>query len=175
MPFRSTPLDVSVSKISSTFETLSKTAKKLNDESDKLAKTIEKLDLALQVLNLGVPAWVQFDKWCGEDDSEGYYEVGYDKSMGSWGLCLRSFASNDHTGAENSNTWAFNGAPRELRIRAVSHVPKLIEALDKAASHLVQDLSEKNNDADLIAQALGFPAQTNARDGNVRQQHKEAK
>jgi prefoldin subunit 5 len=175
MAFRSNPIDVSVSKISSTFETLSKTAKKLNDESDKLTKTIEKLDLALQVLNLGVPAWVQFDKWSGEDDSEGYYEVGYDKSMGSWGLCLRSFASNDHTGAENSNTWAFNGAPRELRIRAVSHVPELIEALDKAASQLVHDLSEKNSDADLIAQALGFPAETNAQDGNAKQQRKEAK
>jgi prefoldin subunit 5 len=176
MSLRFNPLDVSVPKISSAFEALSKTAKKLNDESDKLTKTIEKLDLALQVLNLGVPAWVQFDKWCGEDDSEGYYEVGYDKSMGSWGLCLRSFASNDDTGAENSNTWTFNGAPRELRIRAVSHVPVLIEALDKAASQLVQDLSEKNSDADQIAQALGFPAETDAKDGNAKQQkRKEAK
>lgn len=175
MPFRSTPLDVSVSKISSTFETLSKTAKKLNDESDRLAKTVEKLDLALEVLNLGVHASVQFDKWCGEDDSEGYYEVGYDKSMGSWGLCIRSCASNDHTGAENINTWAFNGAPRELRIRAVSHIPKLIEALDKAASQLVQELSEKNSDADLIAQALGFPGETDLRDGNAKRPRKEAK
>jgi len=175
MSHRSNPLDISIPKISSTFEALSRTAKKLNDESDKLSKTIEKLNLALQVLNLGVHAWVQFDKWCGEDDSEGYYEIGYDKSMGPWGLCLRSFASSDHTGAENTSAWTFNGAPRELRIRAVSHIPELIEALNKAASQLVQDLSERNSDADQIAQALGFPTEMDAKDGNAKGQGKEAK
>jgi hypothetical protein len=156
MPLPTNPLDVSFSNISSPFEALSKTAKNLNDESDRLTKTIEKLQLALQALNLGVPAWVQFDKWGGEDDSEGLYELGYDRSSGSWGFCLRFSASNDQTGAENTNKWAFNGAPRELRIRAVSHIPKLIEALDKAASKLVQELSEKNSDADQIAQGLGL-------------------
>jgi prefoldin subunit 5 len=168
-------IDVSAHKISSTFEALSKTAKKLNDESDKLTKTIEKLDLALQVLNLGVPAWVQFDKWYDEDGSEGYYEISYDKSMGSWGLCLRYFSSNDHTGVENADTWPFNGAPRELRIKAVSHIPELIEALDKAASQLVQSLSEKNSDADQIAQALGFPAEADTKNENAKLQRKEAK
>jgi hypothetical protein len=118
---------------------------------------------------------VPFDKWSGEDDSEGYYEIGYDRGMGSWGLCLRSFASNDHTGAENSNTWTLNGAPRELRIRAISHVPELIEELDKAATRLVQDLSEKNSDADRIAQALGFLAEADPKDGNAKPQRKEAK
>jgi hypothetical protein len=156
------------SQIAQTFEKLSKTAKSINNESDKLSKTVENLDLALRSLNLGVYAWVQFGKWSGENNRSGHSEIGYDKMHSGWGISLRTIEF-DEDGLEDRRTeWTFNNAPRELRLLAIAYIPNLFEALNQKAMNIALELSEKNREIDVFADALGFQSGSNPRGTSVK-------
>jgi hypothetical protein len=176
MALRPETLGITTSEISAAFQELAKTAQSINAESDKLTKTIEKLDIALRVLNLGVSAWVQFDKWAGDQDVYGYNRIGYDKIYGSWGLCLQTVKIDDGRGGDESVTgWNFNAAPRELRISAISHIFELIKALNKAAADVAKSLATRNYHAERLAEALGMPADDIGPSVELKQIQKEEK
>jgi hypothetical protein len=154
MALNSQPSKLPSSNVSSTFKELAKTAQALNSASDNLNKVIEKLGEALRILNIGVAAWVSFDQWSDEEMNNGYSSIGYAKINNRWGITLTSTSGNDQWPEERSMTWHFSDAPRELRLRAVRHIPELIEELNKVAAKFTEDLLKKTSEAGELANAI---------------------
>ena len=50
--------------------------------------------------------------------------------------------------------WPFNEAPRELRIRAVKHIPALLKELDRESKAMVKKLSASIDGTVAVAAAL---------------------
>jgi hypothetical protein len=137
-------------------ERLAKTAQLLNTASDRLNDSIEQLNGALKKLNLGTPAWVSFSiheegPFCETE------EIGYDKIKAKWGVGLRTvFEDQNRPDGENEEitVWHFSEAPREMRIRAVTHLHKLIEQLDSIAATATANIAEKTKEAEELAAAI---------------------
>jgi hypothetical protein len=150
-----TNADTSAAKILSSFHKLSQASDKLNAASDQLGTSINSLDEALSKLNIGVSTWMTFKstpdedaQWSSVDEQIGYAKVGNRK-----GLSLRLVqADNDEEIVHISDTWLFNDAPRELRLRAVEHIPDLIDDLR----------IETERTAASVAEKLGFANQLTA-------------
>lgn len=142
--------------ITAAFEALKEAATDLNTVSDTLATPIEWLDGAIKRLNLGLPAWAEFEG--GFDDNTADYwhnEIGYAKIGAKWGIAIRSREGNaDQPQFEDSESWLFNDAPRDLRVKAVDHLPKVIEALITEARNTADRIKEKIGQAEEFAKAI---------------------
>ena len=121
---------------------LAASAANLHEASNKLSALIERIDHALQRLNLGVSAWVTVD--CGDDAGKsgtGYFwseKLGYDRIGRKWGLALRRIEGCEALPeSRDDEKWLFNDAPRPLRIKAVRKIPELIRELDQEAREMV--------------------------------------
>ena len=136
--------DSLVERVDSLLPSLAATAAKLNEASKSLSALIDRIDGALQRLNLGVTAWTVVAQ--GENGNEGGWseDLGYDRnSRKSWGLMLRKVVEYyGHTDLDEYAEWPFNEAPRELRIRAVKQIPNLLKKLDEASQEIVKNLSD---------------------------------
>lgn len=176
MALKIEPASIPTERISEKFQKLTQTAASLNAESDKLSVFIEKLEKALRALNLGVSAWVTVDNWEDESKNKRLSEVGYDKSnIGAWGLYLRASVLNDKGMLVSVSNWSFTSAPRELRVRAISHIPELIVALNTTASNVTQVLIQGNKEAEELATALGMAAGIDRDEQALQQARMEAK
>jgi prefoldin subunit 5 len=157
------PEDPQASKVRSSFERLSKTANSLNTASDRLNKAIDSLNDALKKLNLGVASWVTFSMWQNGPLSE-VEEIGYAKWGGKWVITLRkTFDDLNRSGEDTSEEtgWAFTEAPREMRLRAIPHLPKLIDKLNEDAEKATTTINEKTGEAEAFASAIiGFVEET---------------
>ena len=129
---------------------LAATAANLNKASKELGEVIERIDDALQGLNLGVTVWVtvhsenNLDKGGSEFLAE---EIGYSRIGREWGLALsrREGDCGDYE-PEEREVWPFNEAPRHLRIKAITKVPDLLKALDQAANEVAAQISASINE-----------------------------
>lgn len=124
-------------RVSRQLPSLAATAANLNAASNELSKLIERIDLALQRLNLGVPAWVTVERG-GSAVRGGMYfwleDLGYSRIGRKWGLTLRRKEGyEDIDGSIEEENWPFNDAPRSLRIKAVPKIPEVIQKLDGEA------------------------------------------
>lgn len=140
--------------VNASFSKLSGTAARLNSVSDLLCAQVEKIDAALKRLNLGVRAWVVIRD---EQDEEGNWEkeeLGYTKIGSRWCLTLKAATGNLSEGTDERQYWSFSDAPRQLRVRAVDHIPTLIERLCTEADKFVQELEPKVRDLTVITEAL---------------------
>lgn len=151
------------SEIQASFQKLSSAATSLNAASDKLSKIVENLNAALRTLNLGLESWVEFSHGCREGDD--FYwskdEIGYAKIDGKWGIALRVSHGDDRYPEEDKGrTYAFGDAPRELRIRAVDFIPRLIQRLNKDAETTTATIMEKIGDTENLANLVGKIAET---------------
>ena len=124
---------------------LAATAANLNNASKKLTEIIERLDGALQRLNLGVTAWVQVNGANSSPDLSAFWseDLGYSRIGRKWGLALRRI-EGDHALNEWEllDEWPFNEAPRDLRIGAITRIPKLLKKLDQEAQMVAEEISE---------------------------------
>ena len=150
--------DSRAAKLKTSFQNLSSASKILNDASDAFGGAITSLDEALNNLNPGVRAWVTVSSSGADEDAPWLIfeeRLGYDKTSGRWGLSLCTVTVNGPAGEEEAiDSWLFNDAPRNLRLRAVDHVPMLIEALAKEASQTAQRVSEQADYARDLAQSI---------------------
>jgi hypothetical protein len=141
------------------FEQLSTIANSLNKASDELTRVVSVLDEALQRLNVGLVVWVLVVKWHDENglayDCE---QVGYAKVNGVWGIAIRKlFGSEDSPDPDEvREVWAFNDAPRELRLRAVEKLPDVVDQLAKAAIETTELLNKKLVETRGFAAAIGL-------------------
>jgi hypothetical protein len=145
-------------KIQTTYKQLSEVAVHLNTFSDELGKPIKVWETALKKLNLGVPAWVAISEG-GEDPWWWDRGIGYIKLKDHWGVALRR-RSGDYTHADHDEeeVWAFNEAPRWMRIDGVGKLPDLLDALLKQAEETINKLKAKITQANVLAEAISAAA-----------------
>ena len=148
--------DSLVERVDSLLPSLAATAVNLNKASKSLSELIQRIDGALQRLNLGVTAWTVVSKGDSGIDSSWSEGLGYGRTgRKSWGLMLRKVEQNFLSLApEQCDEWPFNEAPRELRIRAVEHIPNLLKKLDEASQEMVKNLSASIEGTAAIVGAL---------------------
>jgi hypothetical protein len=141
-------------KVQTFYKQLSHAATDLNTASDELAKPIKVWEVALKKLNLGVPAWVDISK--GGDEPDWWDRgVGYTRLKDGWGIALRTRSGNYNYPDEGSEElWAFNDAPRWLRIEGVGKLPDLLGALLKQAEDTTKKLKAKVAQANELAEAI---------------------
>jgi hypothetical protein len=134
-------------QISSSFQRLAESAAELNAASDELAQAVEPIDAALRSLNLGIPTWYRYES---SEDEAGYFRslhVGYAKVSGKWGLALSEVTGNENYGIDSESEWLFNDAPRFMRLEAIDHLPRLLDALVDAVSKATASLRAKTSQA----------------------------
>ena len=130
-------------RVSTAFERLTASAPELNAVSDELAKQIRTIDSALQKLNLGISAWVEFAVQHFEDgEFMSARSIGYAKVAGTWGIAIR-WNGFDPDGNPATDEWRFNDAPRSYRLEALEKLPELLEELAKTVSKTAERLKAK--------------------------------
>lgn len=138
---------------------LSTASEALNNVSDIFNSQIRVIEEALASYNVGVTAWVHaYTDASDLYDSSGNvtgaidvdYSIGYDKSGGKW--CLMVASSSDYYPGRSE--WVLLDAPRQIRIKAIGAIPKLIEALVAKANQLAEEISKKTSDARMLAASL---------------------
>lgn len=158
-----TPQAQAAEKVRTTYKRLSDAAVDLNAASDELAKPIQIWESALKKLNLGVPAWVEISSGGDEGDHWWDRSVGYTKLKDRWGIALRTRAGNYPYPEESSEElWAFNEAPRWMRIESVGKLPELLDALLKQAEETTQKIRAKIGQANELAEAISRVADDKA-------------
>ena len=156
--------DSLVERVDKLFSSLAATAANLNNTSKELSEVIANIEGALQRLNLGVTAWTVMTQGGSALTSSGSQfeseELGYGRTgRKSWGLMLKKGGMDLQSPvSEEYDEWPFNDAPRELRIRAVQHIPDLLEALERASREMAEKLSVSIAGTAAVAQALALAA-----------------
>jgi hypothetical protein len=147
---------ISASRISSSYQELSTSAVELNAATSRLTKTIEIVDEALKKLNLGISSWVEIGGASFED--EGLWEteyLGYSKVNSKWGLAFRVTSGNyRYPDQDTSRESLLGDAPREARIKSLSHLPALLQQLIKDAKAAAAKINERLDEAEKLARAL---------------------
>ena len=143
---------------------LSVASEGLNNVSDIFNEQIKVIEEALASYNIGVTAWVQAYIESYEDcDWQGavigiietYYSIGYEKSGSKWSLMVASECDYGHPPGQSDRTeWVLRDAPREIRIKAIGAIPKLIEALIAEANRLAAEVTKKTTEARLLAASI---------------------
>jgi hypothetical protein len=143
--------DVGPAAIQSSFQQLSAAASSLNAASDRLTKIINEIESVLKPLNIGLHCWVKMGPgWSAPDGSSGYYQLGYTKVSGKWGIALSEVSDY----SDDDEVWAFNDAPRTLRLKAVDYIPQLLDELTKKTADATKDVTEKTEHAARLVTAL---------------------
>ena len=129
-------------RVSAAVEKLAASAAELNVVSDELGKPIPAIDTALQGLNLGVSAWVEFERR-SDPDYEFFSDrsIGYARVSGTWGIAIRT-RSGTYDSYETEE-WRFNDAPRSYRLEALDKLPELLEQLARVANDTASELKRK--------------------------------
>jgi L-lactate utilization protein LutB len=94
--------------------------------------------------------------------------LGYCKIGNRKGLSLRVVEFSEDRGEvteEVKDIWLFNDAPREIRLRAIEHIPDLIEELAKDTERMATRVVAKSGIASTLAEAINAIADDVAPDG----------
>jgi len=138
--------DARALKLQVSFQQLGVAASALNQSSDRFGAAVSKLDAALTALNLGVTAWFCYVNYQDPQGSQYRTEeqLGYAKIGNKRGLALQIVEFDDiNDDYAIKDSWLFNDAPRELRLRAVEHIPDLIDKLVKETTRTAERVSRK--------------------------------
>lgn len=124
------------------FSRLQSLSESLNKESDNLNESIKAFEAKLASLRLGVNAWVAppLEKEVDEKNGlESTTSLGYSKATGNW--CLTIAYENDF-GPESTQFSSLSQAPRDIRMKAVRQLPRLLKAIESAAAEAVKEVEE---------------------------------
>jgi hypothetical protein len=155
------PRKVDPSTIESDLKALTINSKTLNRLTDELAMHVERVESAVNSLNLGLTASVFAEQ---SSDGDGpwthYVRLLYEKLGGKWGLVIDEFDEHDHDPDQwrNHQTWAYGDAPRELRLMAADKIPDLLKALIKRSEEMAAKTAMTVGRAKEIATTLSKPA-----------------
>jgi hypothetical protein len=134
---------------------LAEVAPTLNSASDRLGVSVSKLEDHIKPLGLGVTSWVPFSSWHSQDGFQySFEEIGYAKIGGKWGIAIRTRSGNEAYPEDDGDSWAFNEAPRDLRVRAVAKIPDLLEKLIKDTASMAKTVAESADQVDIFAEAF---------------------
>jgi len=154
----STPEGSNAYKVSLSFDKLSDTAVTLNSASRRLNEAIEQLNTALKQLNLGIPVWVS--TFTHEEGSiVDREEIGYARVKGKWGICIRRTIDGFNGPNPDETEWHFDDAPRDLRIRNVPFLHRVIDKLNDDALRAAQQITESATEAEELAKVITIIAE----------------
>lgn len=144
-----------------TINELSNLASKLNQKSDTLNKTIEDIEAKLNKLNLGVEAWLE--NHCveiGDPDHDRDEEVtsrdeillGFARFEDGWHLAIKDTvaekdADGDFITADVRSIRTLLTAPRNVRIKAMGLIPRLLDQIKAEAESLLKDIDAAEQSA----------------------------
>jgi hypothetical protein len=158
-------LSESLLKVESHLVELTGAAQTLNAVSDEFTKQVSTIENTLSRLNLGIRAnVVVYSSSNMEGTVTKYLRLGYGKSGGRWGFIIEQFT--DHLNwddYEDFESWAFNDAPRELRIDAVDKIPELLEALVKKSGEIAAKMTKKTEYTKALAARLALTSASGAK------------
>src|SRR6478609_2287567 len=141
---------------------LSTASESLNRASDSFNEQIRVIEEALASYNVGVSAWAHAYTRCEEDyDQDGnvrgvietHYSIGYQKSGGKWCLMAASEGDDEYPG-DSRTEWILRDAPREIRMKAIGSIPKLLEKLVEEATKLAAEVSNQTAEARVLAASI---------------------
>ena len=143
------------------FSNLEKYSKTINEGSDRVSQSLLEVQDKLDSLNLGVEVWLDWapDEYVNERPAEeGWSEItllGYGKEVdGKWSLLLRESRIRGTSEADwkedVQNTTFLLNASRNLRIKALDLIPKLIRRIESEAKDLVDTVSKAKTSADKL-------------------------
>ncbi len=142
---------------------LSTASEALNNVSDIFNGQIKVIEDALASYNVGVTAWVPAysEEWEDCDPAGAVvgivytsYSIGYQKSGGKWCLMVASECDYGYGPDDRRTEWVLLDAPREVRMKAITAIPKLIEALIAEANRLAAEISKKTTEARMLATSI---------------------
>jgi hypothetical protein len=138
---------------------LSTVSESLNKATSQFNEQINSLEEALASYNLGVSAWADactinhedYDDYGGVRNvwSE-QIAVGYEKRSSKWCLAASSFFPDSGEGQD----WILRDAPRQIRMKALEGIPKLLGNLIEEAIKLTQEVSDKTAEARKLANSI---------------------
>jgi hypothetical protein len=149
---------VDTSALESDLKVLAANSKNLNRLTDELSGYIAQVESTVNALNPGLKVSVIVERSSDEDGTWSHYvRLGYDKIDGRWGLSIDEYDENEEDPADswvNRKTWAFNDAPRSLRLMVVPSIPDLIKALVKESESMSAETAATVSRAKEIAASL---------------------
>lgn len=151
-------------KVQLTFKQLSQAATDLNAASDDLARPIVACESVLKKLNLGLSAWVEISSG-GSSPLFWDRSIGYTRLSDRWAIAIRTREGQEDAHDDDQievEMWAFNDAPRWMRIEAISKLPDLLEALLKQAVDMTQKIRKKTVQANELIEAISRIAENAA-------------
>jgi hypothetical protein len=137
---------------------LSSASEGLNNVSDIFNGEIKVIEEALASYNLGVHAWVEAcilnEEYYGKDGvplgvQERKIMVGYEKWNGKWCLMASSHTRDDEYPGDLQQ-WILRDAPRDVRLKAIEGIPKLLEKLIEEAKELTAEITKKTTEARML-------------------------
>lgn len=162
-----------VDPLPSSLRSLSISAAALNTATLRLTKSIEILDSSLKKLNLGISSWIEISSEHSPDERFwSKEELGYAKVNGKWGLALRVFNGDECVTDEEGTScteWLFCDAARDLRIRALPHLPRLIVQLNSDAESITSKITERVKEAEELAGAIEIIARSGTSSSSIEQ------
>ena len=78
---------------------------------------------------------------------------------GRWGICIRRTIEGLNGPDPDETAWHFDDAPRDLRIRNVPFLHKVIEKLNDDALQTAQQITESATEAEELAKAITMVAE----------------
>ena len=139
------------------FSSLEKKSKTINQRSNELNLALTAINKKLNSLNLGVEVFCSgaLETTCEtrmDDTQHGEFErefdtstyLGYGKHLDKWGLLLKTETLEKVLDDNNYRQWREHdsecnfllSAPRQLRMKAVDHIERLVELLEEEADKL---------------------------------------
>jgi hypothetical protein len=147
--------DSLVERVQASYLQLFDVASDLNAVSDELGKSVAEIDGALKRLNLGIPIWVEINRWDGEELDYFYESVGYAKVGGKWGVSLMTVSGN-HSNPDRDDVerWLFNDGPRKLRLASIEKLPEVLKNLSEEAIITTKKIKSRLAEVKEVAAAV---------------------
>ena len=159
---------------------LERLAGKLNQATDKLNEQIEAFEKRLTLTRIGLEIWLADESEkipadpLGEDQSLGYYSVGWAKLGDSWRLAAYKVEWRD-AGYGSDSGWIaaepqpLVNAPRHVRMRALPLVLSIVERLGSEAERWLKGIQAAIQSLSRIPTRCGLAREGREFDVEIRQ------
>lgn len=128
-------------------------ADSLNAVSDQLSNQIAEIEAALAANRVGVPAWVEVDRWtedAGPHRLDYVASLGYDKHNGKWALLYGVWCEV----TETHDVSFLRDTSRQVRIGSLQKLPLLFDKLAEETQKLTEKATKNLAEAKAITSAL---------------------
>ncbi len=135
-------------KISSALRELSVSAKQLNELGDTVNQAFKSVETAIVKTGVGLPTTIDIGEYDGTS-----YKLGFSKMSGIWRVVIGE-PNLDELDNPYTSYSPWENQPRDIKVFAVTHLPRLIAALHDLAKKRINDA---HNTVAQLARSLPAP------------------